>query len=386
MRLTRVLPTVLPEDCAPETRIFACTSCGTTVTRTVRDGSHYSDRGRAGEFNLGRRCGNGKIPIGNRSRVLPSMISHLRRDRLLNPSRLTAAGWVSSGKAYAAGGHAEVEAIRSMTSRRFPSPWRADAICRAAMSSVTPTAQAFAYVYSRDNATEALQAKILTKDGARRIAINIGKLSEPLGKADQDRGRATPMILKPLRFMLRADSSLSVPKSDGDKPPAGPLNRIPEGQHARRSGILVGNEQQPKVRGKMRKSSLVLLGAVAGAALTLVVVQPRVLLGTSARAAAADTYRQLNLCPPSARAPRAPGRASCSRTRLASRWARASYQAETECQLSPIPDMPLRGSGAAMGHGTTRSRGRAVRAAVSVWEGWRSPTDRDGDNAASVLS
>ena len=46
----------------------------------------------------------------------------------------------------------------------------------------------------------------------------------------------------------------------------------------------------------MRKTSLVLLGAVAGAALTLVVVQPpRLLLGTSARAAAADTYRQLNL-------------------------------------------------------------------------------------------
>jgi carboxyl-terminal processing protease len=46
----------------------------------------------------------------------------------------------------------------------------------------------------------------------------------------------------------------------------------------------------------MHKSSLVLLGAVAGAALTLVVVQPRVLLGTTARAAAAtDTYRQLNL-------------------------------------------------------------------------------------------
>jgi carboxyl-terminal processing protease len=46
----------------------------------------------------------------------------------------------------------------------------------------------------------------------------------------------------------------------------------------------------------MRKTSLVLLGAVAGVALTLVVVQPpRLLLGTSARAAAADTYRQLNL-------------------------------------------------------------------------------------------
>jgi carboxyl-terminal processing protease len=46
----------------------------------------------------------------------------------------------------------------------------------------------------------------------------------------------------------------------------------------------------------MRKTSLVLLGAVAGAALTLVVVQPpRLLLGTTARAAAADMYRQLNL-------------------------------------------------------------------------------------------
>ena len=46
----------------------------------------------------------------------------------------------------------------------------------------------------------------------------------------------------------------------------------------------------------MRKTSLVLLGAVAGAALTLVAVQPsRLMVGSSARAAAADTYRQLNL-------------------------------------------------------------------------------------------
>ena len=47
----------------------------------------------------------------------------------------------------------------------------------------------------------------------------------------------------------------------------------------------------------MRKTSLVLLGAVAGAAVTLVAVQPssRLILGSSARAAQADTYRQLNL-------------------------------------------------------------------------------------------
>ena len=45
----------------------------------------------------------------------------------------------------------------------------------------------------------------------------------------------------------------------------------------------------------MRKTSLILLGAAAGAAVTLIAVQPRIMLGTSAKAAAADTYRQLNL-------------------------------------------------------------------------------------------
>ena len=46
----------------------------------------------------------------------------------------------------------------------------------------------------------------------------------------------------------------------------------------------------------MRKTSLILLGAVAGGTLMLVATQPRlVLLGSSAKAAAADTYRQLNL-------------------------------------------------------------------------------------------
>jgi carboxyl-terminal processing protease len=48
----------------------------------------------------------------------------------------------------------------------------------------------------------------------------------------------------------------------------------------------------------MRKTSLILLGAVAGAALSLLATQPRLMLvGASAKAAAggADTYRQLNL-------------------------------------------------------------------------------------------
>ena len=46
----------------------------------------------------------------------------------------------------------------------------------------------------------------------------------------------------------------------------------------------------------MRKTSLILLGAAAGAAMTLLAVQPRIVfLGATAKAAAADTYRQLNL-------------------------------------------------------------------------------------------
>ncbi len=46
----------------------------------------------------------------------------------------------------------------------------------------------------------------------------------------------------------------------------------------------------------MRKTSVVLLSAATGAALTLLVTQPRaVFMGSSARAATADTYRQLNL-------------------------------------------------------------------------------------------
>ena len=46
----------------------------------------------------------------------------------------------------------------------------------------------------------------------------------------------------------------------------------------------------------MRKTSLSLLSAAAGAALTLITIQPRLVFdGSSARAAAADTYRQLSL-------------------------------------------------------------------------------------------
>jgi K+/H+ antiporter YhaU regulatory subunit KhtT len=70
-----------------------------------------------------------------------------------------------------------------MTTRRFPPPWRADKIPGGYVVR-DANGQALAYIYSRDSEAEARQAKVLTQDEARRIAVNIARLPELLGKAD----------------------------------------------------------------------------------------------------------------------------------------------------------------------------------------------------------
>ena len=67
--------------------------------------------------------------------------------------------------------------------RRFPAPWRADKIPGGYVVR-DANGQALVYVYSRDNDAEALQARVLTKDQARRIAVNVARLPRLLGKVD----------------------------------------------------------------------------------------------------------------------------------------------------------------------------------------------------------
>jgi len=59
---------------------------------------------------------------------------------------------------------------------------------------------------------------------------------------------------------------------------------------------MMGGWRRRKGSRMMRKTSLIFLGAAAGVAMTLLVVQPRtIMIGASAKAAVADTYRQINL-------------------------------------------------------------------------------------------
>jgi hypothetical protein len=61
------------------------------------------------------------------------------------------------------------------SARRFAAPWRSEKISGGYVVR-DANGQALAYVYARATMAEAMQAKTLTQDEARRIAANIARL------------------------------------------------------------------------------------------------------------------------------------------------------------------------------------------------------------------
>ena len=66
--------------------------------------------------------------------------------------------------------------------RRFPPPWTVEELNDACFIVSDSAGQKLAYVYFEDEPGRRSAAKLLSKDEARRIAVNIAKLPDMLRK------------------------------------------------------------------------------------------------------------------------------------------------------------------------------------------------------------
>ncbi len=73
-----------------------------------------------------------------------------------------------------------------MADRRFPPPWSIEEANNACFIVRDSTGQALGYFYFEDEPGRRSAAKLLTKDDARRMAVNFAKLPELV------RGRGEP--------------------------------------------------------------------------------------------------------------------------------------------------------------------------------------------------
>ena len=67
-----------------------------------------------------------------------------------------------------------------MTSRRFPPPWTIEELNDACFVVIDSAGQKLAYVYFEYEPGRRAAAKLLTKEEARRIAVNLARLPELL--------------------------------------------------------------------------------------------------------------------------------------------------------------------------------------------------------------